>query len=212
MSRENVEPDRVFLVGWANQDHVLDTVGLNYPKELVHQITMRIKERHTVAVLNVLPDHVEQQGGFALATGTYDVRVAHALVGRKTNRCYLSLMNVFAQQQSSTRHGCSLGPRDFTGEMGNLGRRHVNEAEQFLDVEQHPGASTLAAHHVLDVVFKRILVIPQWDQFIAAGAGEGPKAGSDVAGNFPGPVKITGTGRDPDDRSMERVTDLLCQL
>src|SRR6185437_10659677 len=74
------------------------------------------------------------------------------------------------------------------------------------------GASTLAAHHVLDVVFKRILVIPQWDQFIAAGAGEGPKAGSHVAGNFPGPVKITGTGRDPDDRSMERVTDLLCQL
>ncbi len=50
----------------------------------------------------------------------------------------------------------------------------MHEAGQLVAVQEHPGTPGLAAHHVLNMVGKRVVVIGERDQFIAIRMGENP--------------------------------------
>ena len=64
---EHVESNRVVLVGWVEEDHVLDSILGQMFEDAIHQVAVRIKKSAAIALANVLENAVEEEGGFACA-------------------------------------------------------------------------------------------------------------------------------------------------
>src|SRR5438445_10428116 len=132
-----------------------------------------------------------------------------ALISGEADLHGLAPMHIFTEQQSGTYDRCRLGPRQRPAQVGNLSGRQMNEAEQFIDIKQHPAPARLAAQYVFDVGLEWIVVIPERNEFVTVGPGEDPQAGRHVAGDSPGPLKVSRARRDSEDCGKQRMTDFL---
>ena len=143
-----------------------------------HQIPMGIEHGHALAVLDVLPDEIEEQRGFARAAGSDDVGVPHPLFGTKMHGNCPSGMFVVTHEDAGRGEGgsgrglcaCPLplqpGGADFIA-------RQMNKAQQLVPVEQHAAATGQALQQVFLVIVEGILLVVKRDEPVAVGAGEG---------------------------------------
>ena len=65
MGLQDVETDGELDIGRIHQNYVVNPFGADDGQNLVNQITVRIKNSDAFAVLNILPDQIQQQGRFA---------------------------------------------------------------------------------------------------------------------------------------------------
>ena len=101
MRREDVKADRILFIRRINQNHVIRPAGWDDAQNLLYQIAMRIKDRHTFAALNILPDEIKEKGRLAGAARPYDMHVLHALFRRKSYWNGFSEMDVFSKEHAA---------------------------------------------------------------------------------------------------------------
>ena len=83
----------------------------------------------------------------------------------------------------------------------------VDEADQFVAVEKHPGAPGLAGDHVFNMLGEWVVVILERYQGVASRLREHAERAGQVASDFCGPLESSGFGRDSDDGRIERLGD-----
>src|ERR1035437_1849312 len=99
-----------------------------------------------------------------------------ALFGGQPDFNRFARMVVFAKQQAVLPDNgrCRLGfgrlPLKSGGADGS--GRQMNEADQLVAIEQHPGAACLTAQHVLNVFLERVIVVMKRNEFVTAGVCE----------------------------------------
>src|SRR5580692_8582389 len=137
---------------------------------------MGIKHGDSLAVLNVLPDEIEKQGGLAGAARTDDVTMPCALLGGQADINADSGMVILAQQQAMLPENCrchlGLCCPPLKGRRTDGGGGHMDKAGQFVAVEQHSCPVRLSSQHVLNVFLERVIVVVKRNEFVSAGMRE----------------------------------------
>src|SRR4051812_12210579 len=101
---------------------------------------------------------------------------------------------------------CCLPSQSFGGGRGRKGE----EVGQFLQIEDHAAPTTLAEENILFVVTRRIFVVKEWEEMIAAGTGQGREARGHVRDDLPASPDLFRTRRKTnDDRKKRRGRFLL---
>ena len=160
MSGKDVEPDREFSVCRVNDNDIIHAFPRYVGKYGLYQIAVWIEYRQSVPKLHVLGDHGQQQGRFARAGRTYDMRMPQAQACRYAYGLLMPVMVIHANDELMTC--CALGrsfsflsvPLDLRG--CDLGSGEVNERSKFFPIKQHTQELRLPQEHIGNHVVHRI--------------------------------------------------------
>jgi hypothetical protein len=156
MRLEDVEAHRIRFVRRIEEHHIAVTSLRDAAQDFVDQIAVGIEHRETLAAFDVLENEVEEQGRFARAGSADHVAVLRPLFGVQGDRRRFPRMGVLAKDErmavDDLRRG--LGPGILALELRNADgrRRQMRQGNQFIGIEEHPGAVRRAGAHVRRVI------------------------------------------------------------
>ena len=169
---------------------------------------MRIEKGNALAVLDVLPDEIEQKRALARAGCADDVHVPDTLLRGKAHLGGNPGMQILTQDQRTglaSGSGRGLGPCRVAAQTAGCGGCWQNdEAGKLVKIEEYAASAAETRKDVVLMIGRCIGIIRERDQIIAPRPRERGKSGSHVGDDLPCTLRICCARSKPDDHAKKR--------